>query len=82
VHHLRILDLDNNDIGAQGAGRLAAVLGQCASLAHLDLGNNDIIAEGAGRLAAVLGQCASLAHLDLSLQQDRELKGRGGLRRC
>ena len=54
------------EIGAAGAGRLAGVLGQCASLAHLDLACNDIGAEGAGRLAGVLGQCASLAHLNLA----------------
>jgi len=59
------LNLSNATIRAEGAGRLAAVLGQCASLAHLDLCYNRIGDEGAGRLAAVLGQCASLAHLDL-----------------
>ena len=59
------IDLSNATIGAEGAGRLAAVLGQCASLAHLDLQENRIGAEGAGRLAGVLGQCASLARLDL-----------------
>ena len=61
------IDRFNANIKAHGVGRLAAVLGQCASLAHLDLGGNEIGHEGAGRLwlAAVLGQCASLAHLDL-----------------
>ena len=44
------IDLSYATIGAEGAGRLAAVLGQCASLAHLDLGYNRIGAEGAGRL--------------------------------
>jgi len=29
---LAYLDLYGNEIGAEGAGRLAAVLGQCASL--------------------------------------------------
>ena len=58
-HEPSILD------GAEGAERLAAVLGQCTSLAHLNLGWNEIGDEGAGRLTAVLGQCASLAHLDL-----------------
>ena len=38
-------------------GRLAAVLGQCPSLAHLKLVDNSIGDEGAGRLAAV--QCPS-----------------------
>ena len=55
----------NANMKAAGVGRLAPVLGQCASLAHLDLCENRIGDEGAGRLAPVLGQCASLAHLDL-----------------
>ena len=59
------LDLRASGIGAEEAGKLAAVLGQCASLAHLDLCGNSIGDEGVGKLAAVLGQCASLAHLDL-----------------
>ena len=65
ISTLAHLDLRWNKIGAEGAGRLAAVLGQCASLAHLDLHGNEIGAEGAGRLAEVLGKCASIAHLDL-----------------
>ena len=60
-------DLSWTNIQADGVERLAAVLGQCASLAHLNLGPNEIGAEGAGRLAAVLGHCASLAHLDLGV---------------
>ena len=59
------LDLSYTNINADGMVRLAAVLGQCASLAHLNLVDNEIGDEGARRLAAVLGQCASLAHLDL-----------------
>ena len=59
------INLSYTNIQADGVGRLAGVLGQCASLAHLHLCYNKIGAEGAGRLAAVLGQCASLAHLDL-----------------
>ena len=47
-------------IRAEGAGRLAAVLGQCASLAHLDLGGNEIGAEGARRLAAIQSRCRVL----------------------
>ena len=54
------LALGRNEIGAEGAGRLAAVLGQCASLAHLDLYYNGIRDEGAGRLAAVAELCPSL----------------------
>ena len=56
-------------LGREGMERLAAVLGQCASLAHLNLRGNSLGAEGAGRLAAVLPQCASLAHLDLYLRK-------------
>ena len=54
------LNLSNATIRAEGAGRLAAVLGQCASLAHLDLQGNWIGAEGAGRLAAVVERCPLL----------------------
>ena len=59
---IHLIDANFQD---DGVNRLAAVLGQCASLAHLNLRGNRIGAEGAGRLAVVLGQCASLAHLDL-----------------
>ena len=62
------LNLSNATIGAEGAGRLAAGLGQCASLTHLNLRYNQIGAEGAGRLAAVLGQCTSLAHLGVCVK--------------
>ena len=37
-----MLDLAWNEIGDEGAGRLAGVLGQCSSLATLDLGGNFI----------------------------------------
>ena len=56
------LDLSAIRIRGEGAGRLAAVLPECTSLAHLDLGNNGIGAEGAGRL-----QAAALPSLDLTL---------------
>ena len=72
------INLSNARIGAEGAGGLAAVLGQCASLAHLNLRANGIGDEGAGRLAAVLGQCTSLAHLDLGGNGIRA-EGAGGL---
>ena len=58
-------EFERHRIRAEGAGRLAAALGQCASLAYLDLSVNNIGDEGAESLATVLGQCASLAHLDL-----------------
>ena len=54
------INLSNARIGDEGAGRLAAVLGQCASLAHLDLCNNRIGAEGAGRHRAVAMRCSGL----------------------
>ena len=53
-------DLGEEGIGADGAGMLAGVLGQCSSLTVLDLSGNDIGDEGAGRLAGVLGQCSLL----------------------
>ena len=53
---ITILDLDGCKIQGAGAGRLAAALGQCPSLAHLDLSINSIGAEGAGRLDAVAEQ--------------------------
>ena len=59
------LDARGLRMGAGGVRMLAAVLGQCASLATLDLGGNDIGAEGAGSLAQVLGQCSALATLNL-----------------
>ena len=61
-----VLKVRGLGLGADGAGRLAGVLGQCAALAHLDLADNYIGADGAGRLAGVLGQCGALAHLDLT----------------
>ena len=60
------LDLSSCKIGAEGAGSLAGVLGQCSSLATLHLRYNNIGVEGAGRLAGVLGQCSSLTMLDLA----------------
>lgn len=59
------LDLSFLRIGADGTGRLAAVLGQCPSLAHLHLDYNGIGDEGAGWLTKVLGHCPSLTRLDL-----------------
>ena len=63
---LVMLNLANNDIGDEGAGRLAGVLGQCCSLAKLDLSENDIGDEGAESLAEVLGKCSSLSELDFT----------------
>ena len=44
------LNLSSNQIGAKGAGRLAAVLPQYASLAHLNLDSNSIWDVGLGCL--------------------------------
>ena len=57
---ITVIDLDGCNIKDEGAGRLAAALGQCPSLAHLDLSGNNIGAEGAERLDAVAQQCPSL----------------------
>ena len=54
------IDLSNATIRAEGAERLAAVLGQCTSLAHLNFQGNGIGAEGVGRLVAVAERCPSL----------------------
>ena len=51
------INLSNSTIGAEGAGRLAAVLGQCASLAHLDLCYNGI---GAACIPALLAHAQSV----------------------
>ena len=61
------IDLSSRGIKAQGAGRLARVLGQCSSLAELYLSCNNIGDEGATSLAGVLGQCSVLTTLDLGL---------------
>ena len=50
-----------NGIGADGAGRLAGVLGQCGALAHLDLrGNDNEGVEAAALCAAWAGSGADL----------------------
>ena len=64
-HSLRHLNLWDNDISADGAGRLAGVLEHLPSVAYLSLWDNHIGDEGAGRLALGLRHCTSLDHLDL-----------------
>ena len=59
-------DLGTNG-ALEGAGKLAEVMGQCASLADLDLHLNFIGDKEAGRLAGMLKKCASLAYLDLAI---------------
>ena len=71
------LNLDNNNIRAEGAGRLVEVLEQCTSLAHLDLDSNNIGAEGVGKLVEVLDSPTSILIATTS-----ELRGQGGWRRC
>eukprot|EP00961_Rhodomonas_salina_P203476 2745788-Rhodomonas_salina.1 len=53
------------ELGADGAGRLAAMLAGCKSLSQIYLSFNRIGAEGARRLAEVLRECKTLAHLEL-----------------
>ena len=73
------------NMGVEGARSLAAVLGQCSSLARLDLRGNMIKAQGARSLASVLGQCSSLATLDLGGNDIRAEGARslaGALQQC
>ena len=63
---ITVLEMCGLGLGAEGAGRLAGVLGHCGALAHLNLAYNGIGTDGAGRLAGVLGQCGALAHRDLA----------------
>ena len=65
-----------NQIGDEGAGRLAEVLPQCPALSVLDLGGNRIRAEGARtsaqrcgghRLLGVLPQCPALTVLTVGI---------------
>ena len=46
------LEVQRLNLGDEGAGRLAGVLGQCGALAHLDLEFNDIGADGVSVLCA------------------------------
>jgi len=48
-----LLDPSINAIGADGAGRLAAVQAQCRPLAHLDL-SEAIIADAGGFITSVI----------------------------
>ena len=63
---LAVLQLDGNDIGTEGTGGLAFVLGQCVSLAGLHLGGNGIRAERERGLERVMGQCTALKTLWLA----------------
>ena len=73
------------EVTHEGARSLAAVLGQCSSLATLNLRGNMIKAQGARSLASVLGQCSSLATLDLGGNDIRAEGARslaGALQQC
>jgi len=50
---LSLLHLEINQIGDEGAGRLADVLPQCPALSYLNLSSNEIGADAADRLRAV-----------------------------
>ena len=62
-----LLNLDGNQLEAEGAGSLAGVLPQCPALSVLDLGGNQIEDQGAGRLEGVVPQCRALSELDLGV---------------
>ena len=49
---ITVLEMRGLGLGADGAGRLAEVLGQCGALAHLNLFNNRIGADGTSGLRA------------------------------
>ena len=63
------LHLGVNQIGAEGAGRVAGVLPQSPALSILFLEDNEIGDEGARRLAGVLPQCPALRYLRLGGNQ-------------
>ena len=63
---LSVLDLASNGIGAKGAERLAALLGEVScSLKKLDLGSNSLGRDGAAALMPSLKTNASLTALSL-----------------
>ncbi len=73
------LDLSNNHIRAEGAGRLAGGLGECKVLAHLAWQGNQVW--------VVLGESKALAHLDLGCNEiwgrgSSEAEGGAGGARC
>jgi len=78
---LAYLRLGLNDIGAEGAGRLAAVLGQCPSLAYLALDSNDIGAEGLGGWRRCWGSARRSPTCALAATTS-EMMGRDCWRRC
>lgn len=70
------LNLSEAGISAEGAGRLARMLGQFKGLTNLNLCKNRIQvgAEGMGiaALVAVLGECKALTHLNLCKNRIRQ----------
>ncbi len=63
------LALSRNQIGPDGAERLAQVLAQCPTMTHLDLSYSGIGPAGAESSAGVLAQYQSLTHLNLSYNE-------------
>lgn len=59
------LDLSNNYIQEDGAGKLGRVLRQCQALKHLDLSTNMIMDDGVEMLAGVLAHCGALTSVNL-----------------
>ena len=66
---LTTLDLLSNDVGDEGAGRLAAALATNSILITLDLSSNQVGDEGAARLAEALAINSTLTTLDLYKNQ-------------
>lgn len=62
---LTCLDLNDNELGADGAEAVCSVLSHLTSLTSLSLGDNRMGATGGHALAAVLPHLVSLKELDL-----------------
>eukprot|EP00961_Rhodomonas_salina_P144274 1942473-Rhodomonas_salina.1 len=59
------LDLSESQLRAEGASKLAELLGGLKTLSSLSLGRNELGAKGTARVCKVLGDCRKLALLDL-----------------
>ena len=66
---LKKLNLNRNNINADGAARITEALEQCPELSDLDISVNKIGDTGAARIAKLLEQCPVLTHLNLSLNK-------------
>jgi hypothetical protein len=66
---LKNIDLQNNEIGADGAAALAKALEVNASITNIDLGGNKIGGVGAAALAKALEVNASITNFNLGFNQ-------------